>query len=121
MSGLSDWEDSFNGHVALVVKANGKTIYDSAEKLKERIEALTPIGDPSLWKWPASAGYTPGTLKASWEIEHKKLAATIYNLTPYAYRVETGWSYVQAPNGMMRIAVQEFPQILEKIAGQNKL
>lgn len=116
-----DWEKSFSGHVDLVVKADAKTIYEAAEELKKRISDLTPIGDPTLWKYPASSGYTPGTLKEAWEIEHKKLGATIYNLTPYAYRVETGWSYRQAPRGMMRVAIQEFPQILEKFQRRNKL
>ena len=114
------WKKSFDGNVALVVRADDRTLYEASEKLKARMEQLTPVGDPSLWRWPASSSYTPGTLRASWNIEHTKMTATIFNQTPYAFRVETGWS-TQAPNGMMRVANMEFPQILAKVAAKNKV
>ena len=29
----------------------------------------SPVGDPSLWKGPAPAGYVPGTFKNNWFVE----------------------------------------------------
>lgn len=105
----------------------GKTIYRQAEKvnisvaqeLHRKIIDYTPVGNPSLWKWPASKGYKPGTLKESWTISFEN-EVVIQNTQPYAVRVEFGWS-TQAPEGMMRRAIAEFPAITDKIAVRYKL
>lgn len=85
----------------------------TAELLKEQIQEYTPVGDPALWQYPPHANYVPGTLKAAWQLVFNVNQATIYNSTPYAYRVETGWSS-QAPDGMMRRAILDFGQIFKQ-------
>lgn len=97
----------------------------------------TPVGDPSLWKDPAPAGYQPGTLINSWfttlnvpytggvrkqstsgadaikQASRVAMNATgniihIVNPTPYANMIEyEGWSQ-QAPAGMARITATQF-------------
>ena len=42
------------------------TIIDMFSKIVDR----TPVGNPSLWSYPAPTGYNPGTLKASWAIDY---------------------------------------------------
>jgi hypothetical protein len=104
-----------------LIKNKTKEIIDElATKLKERVEERTPIGNPSLWHYPAPAGYTPGTLKASWVINKTDLGFSLSNDTPYAQRVEYGWSS-QAPNGMLRLTMKDAPQILKQIVRENKL
>ncbi len=81
----------------------------------------TPVGRPELWKYPAPPDYEPGTLKGSWRVVfNSKTEATIANYTPYAMRVEDGWS-TQAPNGMLKRAVALYPQIIENLGVRYKL
>lgn len=92
------------------------------KEIYEKIVFRTPVGNPSLWKHPAPKNYDPGTLKKSWELKFngadvkKDVIATIFNPQPYAYRVEYGWSHIQAPQGMVRITMREFRPILRKAA-----
>jgi len=121
MSNFSDWEREFTGEVNLVVKTDAKTLAESVEILKENVEKRTPIGRPELWKYPADKDYVPGTLRNSWELSRfSDLYYSLYNETPYAYRVETGWS-TQAPYGMMRVSLKEWESIINKIAKKNQL
>lgn len=109
------------------IRIAGKSIYqqsekvqaEAAEQLLSKIVSYTPEGNPSLWKYPAPKGYVPGTLKKSWEISYGK-EIEIYNNQPYAVRVEFGWS-TQAPEGMMRRALMEFPSILNQAAVRYKV
>ena len=109
-------------------KVAEKDIKDASEIVFEEVSDIiytnvinyTPVGDPSLWKYPAPPDYKPGTLKASWSLEMKNNIATISNSQPYAERVEYGWS-TQAPNGMLRRAIAQYPKILEQSAVRHKL
>lgn len=90
-----------------------KTAFRKAAKgLYNKIVSYTPVGDPSLWKWPAHADYVPGKLKESWTIEESTSEIIIKNDQPYAYRIEYGSWSTQAPYGMMRRAVFSFPSLL---------
>jgi hypothetical protein len=89
-----------------------KGFHKAAQLLKNKIVEYTPVGKPELWNWPAHKDYVPGHLKASWNLELSGKEATISNDAPYAVRVEYGWSS-QAPNGMLRRAVAEWPKILQ--------
>lgn len=125
MSYFSDWEAQFHKQQRIVLQASADVIEASAAELKTRIENRTPVGDPSLWNWPAHPGYKPGTLKASWTLTKKgsgeNLTILIENDVPYGPRVEyVGWS-TQAPNGMMRISALEWPAIIEAQAKKNKV
>ena len=85
----------------------------AATHLYTQIIRYTPVGDPSLWQYKAPKGYSPGTLKKSWKINFGPKDITITNDQPYAQRVENGWS-TQAPTGMMRKALLEFPAIVKQ-------
>ena len=41
----------------------------TAEKALNEVVSRSPIGDPSLWKSPAPAGYVPGTFINNWFVE----------------------------------------------------
>lgn len=116
---LEKWFRSWDAAQAQVLHVSEKVLNEVAAKLYTKIVSYTPVGDPSLWKYPAPAGYQPGTLKKAWEIEFSKQEVTISNDEPYALRVEYGWSS-QAPNGMMRRGIATFPDLLEQAAQRYK-
>lgn len=123
---------------ALTLAACKKTIQKTALEIYTKIKDYTPVGDPSLWNYPPHKDYIPGTLKAAWRLnlngndvsttgglavkltDTANFIITIYNLNPYAERVENGWS-TQAPSGMMRRAAMEFSKTLDQIAKTEKL
>ena len=112
---FSEWQSKFTGQCEIIVKADREVFFAACTELFDRIVERTPIGNPSLWKppyWPKD--YTPGALREAWGIEYTNNSVTIFNDKPYAYRVETGWSS-QAPSGMMRISVMEFPSTLDEM------
>lgn len=116
-----EWETLFDRRVETVL-TNATKIHEAAAKeLKHRIEERTPVGNPALWKYPAPAGYTPGTLKASWEFKNGVNGEFIIsNDQPYADRVEHGWS-TQAPTGMLRISLLEWNSIVQTMKARIKL
>lgn len=117
---FEQWEQLFDKQALAALDASNKIIDKGSLVLYNRITQRTPIGDPSLWKWPAHKDYKPGTLRASWTIEKNGKTIIIYNEQPYAERVEYGWS-TQAPNGMLRISVSEWPAILEDATREFKI
>lgn len=151
MSGtdINKFLKQFEANQKLALKASADTINDAVGEMFKKIVERTPVGDPSLWNWPAHSDYTPGTLKESWNLSFNgqqrntkgqfasgaqvlgsgglsfrvgsasKIDVIINNPQPYAQRVETGWS-TQAPTGMMRITVSEFPAMLNRAAAKNR-
>jgi len=113
--------------------------------ISSRIIKATPVGNPALWQSPAPEGYVGGSLRGAWSatigapdnIPKKSIdsngsktvndmATTANNVNigqsfylsnslPYAVRVEFGHS-TQAPNGMVRRAVAQTQQIVDKAA-----
>lgn len=121
MSSFTEWKTQFDRNVKATIGNANSTQKEAVAELLHRIEERTPVGNPALWKWPAPAGYTPGTLKASWGVEQKGITEyTITNNQPYAERVETGWSS-QAPAGMLRISLLEWSSIIDKIGSRRKI
>lgn len=112
------------------LKFAGEKAYKTAHEVHKelvteifkRIKFRTPIGNPALWQYPAPKGYKPGTLRNSWTLKFngisvkQNVVATISNPQPYAKRVEYGWSYIQAPQGMVRVTMREFEPLLKKAA-----
>ncbi len=117
--GFDAWDKQFTVQVDVLKDVHEAALGDAVGVLFDEIKDRTPVGNPALWKWPAPADYNPGTLKASWE-QHKlsPLAYEIINDQPYAYRVETGWS-TQAPEGMMRVSIKDWPFILDQAMKRN--
>lgn len=60
-----------DGMTKLATQVASKAVHSVVEK--------SPVGNPSLWKSPAPAGYVPGTFKNSWAVE-------IGGITPMAAR-----------------------------------
>ena len=106
---IASWKAGFMKSTQNIEKATDYTVRSTAQHLYKKIVSYTPVGDPSLWKYPAHKDYTPGTLKAAWKLTEEDNEIRISNDTPYAVRVEFGWSYLQAPQGMMRRATMEYP------------
>lgn len=130
----------FRANQQIALQAAENVVNATLREMYQRIIDRTPVGDPSLWNYPAPKDYVPGTLKASWRLSingvirdtkgrfasasgfgnsggislkingANKQSAAIYNPQPYAQRVEDGWS-TQAPQGMLRITVAEFVSI----------
>lgn len=119
MSTISEWALQFDAQAKAAIAVSNKIQVAAVNEFVSRVTARTPIGDPSLWKTPAPAGYKPGTLRASWSTEFKEqsgiVVATVSNSQPYAERVEFGWS-TQAPEGMVRITVKEWGGIVDSLA-----
>lgn len=109
----------------------------------------SPVGDPSLWKTPAPAGYVGGRFRANWQYGfnvpvsgnldkvdadgkgtidnmnnrmQQQDASGIHFITnnlPYANRLEYGHSS-QAPQGMVGITVVEFNDYITKAVADAK-
>lgn len=124
------------------------TLQDMYIKIIDRTPVGNPsLWNPP--KWPV--GYTPGQLKSSWQISYNgvqrattgKFASTsqtlgghgislkvnknnknyavISNPQPYAERIEYGSWSTQAPQGMMRVTVAEYTDILGKNASKYRI
>lgn len=121
---VDEWQAIFDKQVSAALKVSTKTQVEASKEFLTRVEQRTPIGDPSLWKWPAHKNYKPGTLRASWTLNYSESGGGVYaiiqNDQPYAERVEFGWS-TQAPQGMLRITIKEWPSIVDTIGKKNKL
>lgn len=120
MDSFKSWEISFDKQIDAFTEITNNIQRDAAYDLKEVVEKRTPIGKPELWNWPASRFYVPGTLQASWELIIEGKIFQLINETPYAQRVEQGWS-TQAPAGMLRVSLLEWPQIVQKAARKYNL
>lgn len=128
-----------------------------AEKAKERaddavsgvvtaivakVDARSPVGNPSLWKHDPPAGYVGGHFRANWQLGIDRVPAgelagvdptgaettgrnfaiipaeaaghvyTLSNNLPYAMRLEHGYS-TQSPAGMVGLTVVEFQDIVD--------
>lgn len=110
---IRNWQEQMK-KAGINAEQKNKQIHRLAgQLLKKKVVDYTPKGDPSLWKWPAKKGYTPGFLKSNWVLIWNGNRMTISNDAPYAIRVEYGWSS-QAPDGMLRRAKAEFPALLKQ-------
>lgn len=108
----------------------------------------SPVGDPKYWKRKPPPGYVGGRFRGNWqyaidrmditvtEIKDKTGQPTINRLTgemqgrmlghvhyitnslPYAIRLEDGWSWRQAPNGVVALTVLEFDPIVKRAAAE---
>lgn len=109
-----------------------------------RVVDRSPVGDPHTWhppKWPKD--YVPGLFKNNWQVGIDNIPFGQFN-TPdatgsgslerlshlgrwqvghiyyfvnnvkYALYLEKGWSYLQAPFGMVGLTVMEFQQIVDQ-------
>lgn len=109
------WETMFDRQIDAFTEITNKVQLQAAYDLKETVEKRTPVGKPELWNYPASPYYVPGTLQDSWMLIIEDKIIQLINEVPYAQRVEKGWS-TQAPVGMLRVSLLEWPQIVQKAA-----
>ena len=133
---------------ANITKANETVVRRAAIALFSRVSIGTPVGNPSLWKYPAPPGYTGGTARANWfpstsspvttidlsaRDEGSKTAESIAsfvqsasytgtfritNNVPYIERLEDGWSTQAAPGAMVKLNVLWMEQNLKKLSEQ---
>jgi hypothetical protein len=115
---LAVWRQTLERAAKKIENKADVVMKDAAQQTLDEVVKTTPVGDPSLWKYPAHKDYKPGTLKASWSMETSKNHITISNSQPYASRVENGWSS-QAPNGMLRRALMKFNKFLANAVRKN--
>lgn len=118
---FNQWQAQFNKEAKASINASDRihrqAVYDFMEKVVER----TPIGKPETWKEPPKRGYEPGKAKAGWAVENTfGQTWTVYNNEPYMQRLEDGWSR-QAPIGMLRITILEWPIILRNAERKARL
>lgn len=136
---LKAFADKTSAKANLVVR---KVVLDVGTALVMK----SPVGDPTYWINPPPPGYVGGRFRANWQygfgvvdyttseaidpagsatisaIDGKlnpEAAGHIHYITnslPYAQRLEEGWSYRQAPNGMVNLTVLEFVPIVEAAA-----
>jgi len=113
---FAEWDIAKNN----VLKVSVECLKDISTQLYRKVIDYTPVGNPTLWKYPPHKDYKPGTLKASWGINYGSNEVSIFNYTPYAGRVEYGWS-TQTPNGMLRRAILDFPALAEQVIKANQI
>lgn len=98
------------------VKITNDIFKEACTELKQNTEERTPEGKPELWKYLPHKDYVSGELKKSWDLQFNgAYSAVLSNDKPYAHRVEFGWSS-QAPEGMLRKSIAEFPKIVNELA-----
>lgn len=149
-SSTEEFLKKFKENQQIALDASAKIVNATVLEMYKKIIDRTPIGDPTLWKWPAHSDYTPGTLRASWQLSFNgqqrsaggqfssssqtlgnggivfkigsgaKTSIAISNPQPYAQRVETGWS-TQAPSGMMRITIFEYSSLIDQNAAKYRV
>lgn len=108
----------------------------------------SPVGDPKYWKKPPPPGYVGGRFRANWQYAPNKVnkvttetidksgaptigrlhgamnarfAGNVHYITnslPYSNRLEDGWSWRQAPNGMVQVTILEFDPIVRRAAAE---
>ncbi len=113
------------------------------------IEA-SPVGDPATWKSPPPPGYVGGKFRGSWDLSLDTPSTALYrtidptgeaskgrivaaipeqasgrmyyicNNTPYAMRLENGWSYMQAPLGIVNLVVFDWQKIVSEAVNKVK-
>lgn len=135
---LTKWVQKAKGKQDAVVR---KIVID----LGKSIIMKNPVGDGKYWKMPVPKGYVGGRSRANWMYGNgvmpsgavdnidpsgsktiAKLVAQvsstptasvhwIANSLPYIRRLEEGWSR-QAPQGMVRLTIEEFQQTVRKAA-----
>lgn len=125
-----------------------KTVEDTFVNLSTTMLIRTPVGDPSLWQSPPPPTYVPGSLVNNWfssiigpiindrrpqnasgsdslaqiDLIGSKAPGNIaffVNPLPYARRVEFGWS-TQAPQGMVRLTVNDFQNTVKRSIRENR-
>ncbi len=124
-------------HLARVVRI-------ATVEIGSRAVDRSPVGDASYWSRPAPPGYAGGRFRANWMHGHgappagtldaidPSGSATVQRITgdvlaspafgvayivnnlPYAQRIEDGWSWNQAPNGILSLLELEFPSIVKR-------
>lgn len=127
-----------------VPSACAQVVQKAAIDIMGRLVERTPVGNPSLWKGRAPAGYVGGRLRGNWNVglgsidsserpvdkdgsstkrrneaeignAQKEQPIYITNSLPYAIPVEYGYS-TQAPAGMVRVTVTEWNGLIDKAA-----
>jgi hypothetical protein len=139
---LNQFLKQYRANQQKVLEASAKIINTSLLEMYKRIIDRTPVGNPSLWKYPAPKDYVPGTLKASWRIDFSgntkdsrgrftsasqignsggisfKINSTNSNARAAIYNNQPYAQRVetgwstQAPSGMMRITLLEYTSII---------
>lgn len=118
-------------------------------KIAQRLDERSPVGDARYWKSPPPKGYVGGRFRGNWQLGDGTIpggetaridpsgdvtvgaivaavpedaAGRVFylvNNTPYAQRIEDGWSR-QAPTGLVALTAMEFQQIVDEAAAAVK-
>jgi len=148
---IKEFLKKHQAHQQLALEACQKIINESIFEMYKRIIDRTPVGDPSLWNYPAPPGYVPGTLKASWGLSFQNTGrnalgqfvsgAQISNANGISLRINSPNKALgatiyntqpyaqrveegwstQAPSGMMRITVAEYTTIIDNNAARYRI
>ena len=113
-------------------------------EIADRVITRSPVGDATKWQQPGSApaGYVGGHFRHNWQYGFGSAPSTelggtendakariesqasresgqhwIVNNTPYAERLELGWSGQALPQGIVGLTELEFPEIVRSVVG----
>jgi len=119
------------------------------EEVSLELDRRSPVGDATYWKSPPPKGYVGGHFRANWQLgigsmpngevpgvdptgvaTQARILAMIpdeasgkvyylANNTPYAQRIEYGWSR-QAPQGLVGLTTLKFQEIVERAVAEAK-
>lgn len=149
---INEFLKKFKANQQIALDASAKVVNATALQMYKRIVDRTPVGDPSLWNPPHfPKDYTPGTLKASWQIsfDGKQRATTgrfadagqmlgsggltfkinannngqsITISNPQPYAQRVETGWSsQAPQGMMRVTIAEYTSIINSNAKRYRI
>jgi hypothetical protein len=112
------------------------------------LDYRSPVGDASYWQSPPPPGYVGGHFRSNWQLGigscpvgivegtdfmgsfaretakiPQKAAGQVYywgNNLPYGPAIEDGWSWHQAPYGVVALTKVEFQDMVSRAAGELK-
>ncbi len=100
------WKRQIKLSAKLTLEKGERVHQRAGELLKERVQYYTPV--------------LTGFLRSNWQLQVNQMQIILSNDAPYAVRIENGWSR-QAPQGMLKRALLDFPKLLKQAANEMRL
>lgn len=141
---INEFLKKYKANQQKVLRTSEKVVNSTLREMYKRIIERTPVGNPSLWSYPAPKDYKPGTLKASWRLNFSNTirntqgqftsSGQLLDSGGITFKIDSDNSNVgatiynnqpyaqrvetgwstQAPQGMMRITIAEYTGIVSK-------
>jgi hypothetical protein len=132
---MASFEQQIKGVTSRFASKSERFVKRTVFGIAESVIEMSPVGDPSYWKYGAPVGYVGGRFRANWDYGFNSIPKNQYedvdksgkvsmarvksgmtnafgvhyivNNLEYSQKLENGWSR-QAPNGMVKLTAMKF-------------